>query len=334
MSTLLAQYNNVQPAKNAPTPVNTIETQYPQNLLEYEDYLKIETYKYVTLTEYFASTGLTNFIISPANTQIAEIFGVDNGGNGISAQRFIQGSIIDRIRLPVPDTIQFDDNVQWNVEDLKTIGRFAPSLAKSFAAGGNQQNTAEILQSMAKAVIPEAILGIIESTGFLSSGQAVTQGFNGKILNPYHEQIFKGLEPRTFSCRYKLVPRNLKEQISIKNIIKRLRINALPNYSKQATVSANQSTPANINVFSGLGDRWLTTPNIFNLKFFANGGDMSYLPKLKPCVLTTINANYTPDGVWSTHIDPDGEPAPTAIELQLVFHEVEIITAAEVERGF
>jgi hypothetical protein len=331
MPTVLASSTTPAPTTTV-TNTTTQKHIYPNNLIEvYEDHLKIETYKYVTLSEYFTSKQV-NLLSSSTGAVLPTIFGEDNKGRGIATDRFIKGNVIDEFLLPMPESIQFDDAIQWNLEDLRTLGRFLPTLGEQFAKGGNQASTAETLQSLAKAALPEAIFGIIEATNFFSSGQAITQGFNGKILNPYQEQIFKGLEPRTFSCHYKLVPRNVIEQNQIRNIIRRLRVNSLPDYSKQGIT--NIVTPgANNNAFDGLGDRWLTTPNIFSLNFISKDRQMDYLPKLKPMVLTSISSNYTPDGKWSSHyVENTAQPAPTAIELSLTFHEVEILTGKEVER--
>lgn len=330
MPTVLSQSSTPAPTTTV-TNTTTGKHIYPTNLIEtYEDHLKIETYKYVTLSEYFTSKQV-NLLSSSTGAVLPEIFGTDNKGRGIATDRFIKGNVIDQFLLPMPESITFDDAIQWNLEDLRTLGRFLPTLGEQFARGGNQASTAETLQSLAKAAIPEAIFGIVEATGFFSSGQALTQGFNGKILNPYQEQIFKGLEPRTFSCHYKLVPRNVTEQNQISNIIRRLRVNSLPDYSKQG-ITTITSPGANPNAFDGLGDRWLTTPNIFSLSFNSNNGTMDYLPKMKPMVLTSISTNYTPDGKWSSHYIADKkQPAPTAIELSLTFHEVEILTGIEVE---
>lgn len=329
MPKLLKKYDN--PNNKKPEPTDRVYT-YPQNLIEdYEDYLQIKTYKYVSLSQYFTKKNLTSLISSTTSTPIVK-FGEDNGGIGIARERFISGNVIDTFRLPMPESIQLDDAISWNLEDLKTIGRFAPTVAEQFAKGGDQTNTAQTLSALAKAAIPEGIIGIIEGHGFLSSGQALTQGFNGKILNPYQEQIFKGIEPRSFVCKYKLVPRNKLEQDSIYNIISKLRQNALPNYSKQSLTTSPD--PSINDQFNQLGDRWLTTPNIFNLSFCSKLGEMSYLPQLKPMVLTSISVNYTPDGAWISHLANNDQPAPCSIDITMNYHEVEMITQKEVERGF
>lgn len=309
---------------------------YPENLIkEYVDYLQIETYKYTSLTEYYDYAGVrittnsTGAAVSRASGSSATPISASTNtlegysGKGIAQERFLRGRTINKFQLPIPDAIQIDDAPMWNLEDLRTLGKFLPTFGKQFASG-DLTNAADTLKNLADGAKPEIILGLAEQSQFFSSKEAITQGFNGKILNPYYEMIFKGLQPRTFSCRYKLVPRNLKEQTQIKNIIKYLRVNSLPNYSQQSnTDDAGQNT------FSGLGDRWLTTPNIFNLKFLSAGVTMSYLPRFKPMVCTSVSTNYTPDGGWFTHADA----APNAIELLLRFNEVEIITAKEVEDG-
>jgi hypothetical protein len=319
---------------------------YPDNLSEYGDDMRIKTYKYVSLSEFFVSTDTPPLIPIPGAPPPSVIkrtpFGEDNGGRGIARERFIKGNVIDIFRLPMPDSIQFDDTIAWNLEDLRTIGRFAPTIAEQFARGGDQTNTAETLASLASSGIPEGIIGIIEGLNVFSSGQAITQGFAGKILNPYHEQIFKGLEPRSFSAKYKLVPRNQIEQRSIYNIIKKLRMNALPNYSRQGLTKENQDNPNNL--LSSLGDRWLTTPNVCDVRFMFEGADeIFHLPKLKPMIITGISTNYTPDGAWVTHLTENDRqdtttrrltPAPAAIEIVLSFHEVEIITSVECDQGY
>lgn len=318
---------------------------YPQNLItEYIDYLQIDTYKYVSLTEYFDDAGVrfsTNNngaavprapgspqtpINQSTNTIRGYVAGEGFGGRGIAQQRFLRGRTINTFQLPIPSAIQIDDSPMWNLEDLRTMGKFLPTFGKQFA-NGTMSSAADTLKNLAEGAKPEIILGLAEQSQFFSSKEAITQGFNGKILNPYYEMIFKGLQPRTFSCSYKLVPRNSKEQNEIRDIIKYLRINSLPNYSQQSNTN-----DAAQNTFSGLGDRWLTTPNIFNLKFMSAGKSMTYLPKFKPMICNSISTNYTPDSGWFTHVGSDNSPAPNAIDLTLRFTEAEIITAMEVEK--
>jgi hypothetical protein len=317
---------------------------YPQNLIdEYVDYLQIDTYKYTSLTEYYNTAGVrfatntvgaatprsASSVVTPINQTTNNIQGYvageGFGGRGIAEQRFIRGRTINTFQLPIPDSIQIDDAPQWNLENLRTLGKFLPTFGAQFA-NNDMSSAADTLRNIATGAIPEVILGLVEQSQVFSSQEAITQGFGGKILNPYYEMIFKGIQPRAFTCKYKLVPRNRKEQVDIRNIIKYLRVNSLPDYSAQGITDDTSQ-----NTFARLGDRWLSTPNIFNLRFLSSGVEIGYLPKFKPMICNAILTNYTPDSGWHTHLVDEDQPAPIAIELTLSFTETEIIVAKEVE---
>ena len=59
----------------------------------------------------------------------------------------------------------------------------------------------------------------------------------------------------------------------------------------------------------------------------------------KPCAISGVEVNYTPDGTWSSHTNPNqdkvmpGSP-PTAVELRLNFMETKLIFAQEVQLGY
>lgn len=314
---------------------------YPLNLLsDYSDHIYLTSYQYISLTEYFNYNAVKLQVNTTSTTtpgsgsfNLSKIFGVDNGGKGIAENRFIKGEILSKIMLPMPNDIVISDSPSWALEDLRTMGRFLPTFGNEFAKG-DTTNASETLSALAKAGIPEMLLGLAEQSNLFSSREAITQGFNSKILNPYYEQIFKGIEPRTFTVKYKLVPRNSKESLVIKQLLNTLRTNSLPNYSRQS-----KTDDFTQNGFDGLGDRWLTTPNIFNLEFRTIDDNnvvtpITSLPKFKPMVLTSIAHNYTPDGKWNTHLNDNGEVTPIAIMLELTFAETEIITAKEVEIGY
>lgn len=240
------------------------------------------------------------------------------------------------ILLPVPNDINYSDQLDWSSDKLGILGKMLPALAG--AAVNDPGQMGSIISKMAGAGTPEFVLNAITR---LVPGQlpaeALTSGIGGKILNPYVEQIFKGISMREFNFSWKLVPRNASEQEKIHNIIKTLRYYSLPNYSGSGPV---QATPGaeQFEEINKLEDRWLTVPNIFNLKW-KQAGTKTYiqsLPKIKPCVLKNIQVNYTPDNVWATHINTSGKgisgPAPVAYEVTMAFAETEIITADSVAK--
>lgn len=237
---------------------------------------------------------------------------------------------LSTVLLPVPNDVNYADQLQWGSEALGILGKMAPALAKG--ALTDASGIGDKLSKMAGAGTPEFLLNEIGKVAKFSP-QALTQGIGGAILNPYEEQIFKGVGMREFTFSWKLVPRNSSEQSRIHRIIKALRYYSLPNYS--ARVGINDGVDQNIET-NRLQDRWLTVPNIFELNWVQAGTNnkiIQSLPKIKPCVLKSISVNYTPDNVWATHLANGNGlsgPAPIAYDVSINFAETEIITAADV----
>ena len=166
---------------------------------------------------------------------------------------------------------------------------------------------------------------------------AVTQNINGKIANPYTEQVFGGIGLRDFNFSWKLVPRNRAEQRSIERIIRYLRRAALPDTSETFGKGGSfVDTLGGEGFGAGATDRWLTVPNLFNLRWKqgGDGSEISSLPKIKKCICTNIDVSYTPDNVWATHLDASDQPAPVAIELNISFGETEIIKSSDIAVGY
>lgn len=290
------------------------------------DMLKINIFEYVPISKSGVGSGSLNSL-----SNIQDLTTRNPTGTGAAANS-VQKSSLSTVLLPVPNDITYADQLKWESEDLGILGKMAPALAGSALSGATDLGSK--LSQLASGGTPEFILGKIkEVAGF--SPQSLTQGMAGKILNPYAEQIFKGIGMREFNFSWKLVPRNATEQSRIHRIIQALRYYSLPNYSSSAGIVEGATGVAEET--NKLSDRWLTVPNIFELNWMQAGvaeNRIQSLPKIKPCVLKSITVNYTPDNVWATHISTSSKglsgPAPVAYELSLNFSETEIITAKDV----
>ena len=295
------------------------------------DMLQIDITQYVPI----ASTNLGSTSPFVTNVQSADVFDLVNNKRSATPAR---SKTLAKVLLPVPNDINYNDQLSWSSENIGMLGKMLPSLAGSVI--NDPGNVANKISTMAGAGTAEFILNAIKNIPGAPPAEALTSGIGGKVLNPYVEQIFKGIAMREFNFSWKLVPRNASEQSRIHNIIKTLRYYSLPNYSGSGPVQ-NQGAqdPAIYQVITKLEDRWLTVPNIFNLKWKQAGTETSIqsLPKIKPCVLKNIQVNYTPENVWATHINTSGTglsgPAPVAYEITMAFAETEIITANDVVAG-
>lgn len=297
------------------------ENLYWPTQTELVDHLYIEAFDYVPI----ASTDVA-FTNDRAAGSLSNIQSPENRTAKKSLAEFI---------LPIPASLNYSDALTWQEDGIGAVGKLLPSIAKA-AAGNNAGSLGESINTLAKQGLSGIIASQLNSVGV--NADALTQGIAGKVLNPYREQIFKGIGMREFNFQWKLVPRNQAEQLRIHNIIKAFRYFSLPNYSGQSAFEST-GTDALIDesAFNELSDRWLTVPRVFDLTWRHSGSkDILSLPKIKPSILKNVTVNYTPDGVWATHYynktELDG-PVPVAYELSLQFAETEIITASNVDIG-
>ena len=78
---------------------------------------------------------------------------------------------------------------------------------------------------------------------------------------------------------------------------------------------------------SGQAKLFLSSPDLFLLRYLKNGKDHPFLNSFKPCALTQLNVNYTGAGTYSTY----GDSTPTNIEMRMVFKEINPIYAEDYE---
>lgn len=305
---------------------------WPANLTEVFDYLQLDIVKYIPIGQVTSSTpsntttpsnpvsasDITSGIISLANGRI-------NGGVSNVQLTNPQAKIERTILLPVPENLNYNDSLEWSADKLTVLDKMIPGAMAGIMSGDSGDVTNAIQGAAAGGKIG-VILKALENAGL--NANAITQGIAGKVANPYTEQIFKGIGMRNFDLSWKLVPRSKSEQLKIHEMIKEIRKFALPNYSGSlGTVEGSTS-------LDNLSDRWLEVPHIFRLSWKKpKGGELTSLPKIKPCVLKTVNVSYTPDNVWATHM-VENNPYPVAYNITMNFSETEIITGKDVENGY
>jgi hypothetical protein len=80
--------------------------------------------------------------------------------------------------------------------------------------------------------------------------------------------------------------------------------------------------------FGNMADtsQMITVPKIVRVSFMTGSKLNEYVPQYKPCALTQVDVNYTPDGAWAAY---DGG-APVATELALTFKETKLIYSQEI----
>jgi hypothetical protein len=152
------------------------------------------------------------------------------------------------------------------------------------------------------------------AASYIDNNDAVKLGLNkmGYVFNPQKQMLFTGIEFRQFNMSFTFTPYSSKEAQDIKEIIKLFR-----------KWSAPQKT-------SSYGGMFFNPPAVFQIDFKFNNSQNLNIPKLKDCVIESVEVNYSPNGMWSAH--SDGAPVQTTVSLSL--KELYLVDRTDIENGY
>jgi hypothetical protein len=139
-----------------------------------------------------------------------------------------------------------------------------------------------------------------------------------RALNNAVEAIFTGVDLRTFSFEFRLIPRSKKELETINKIIKLFKFHSLPERVSEQKIG-----------------RHLIFPGEFDIQYMYKGKESQWYPFVSGCVLESVEVSYGPGGESQHIMTEDMEtPAPIEYNLKLQFVETEIMTKEKVLEGF
>ena len=229
-------------------------------------------------------------------------------------------SKLKSIVLYMPEDIQTQFGAGWNAAGFGAAAAGMLGVAGMF-------NTQKDYGALVQAGVSSAFGGAkAASFNFLLQGINAVAGADislnkalgtvtGTILNPNVELAYEAPKLRTFSLKFKLVPRTSLEAKDIKKICDTFKKSMLPKFAGQAIFGATEA--ANL----------ITIPDLCQLYFMKGGSFHPYLPKYKLCGITDVSINYTAAGAYATLTDG----SPVATELTITFLESKLIFAGEVD---
>ena len=178
----------------------------------------------------------------------------------------------------------------------------------------------EVLQKNsgdAMASIGQGLLGnIIGNIPSLTGAREALELSQGAILADRMELAFKGIDKRTFTYTFKMMPRSKKEADEVKKIVDMFKFHMLPEM-------ANGNTRG----------RLMSYPSTFDIKYMFQGNDNTYLNKVSECYLESMDVDYGGDR-YRTYT-PQGDGAPVAeTTITLAFAEMDLVTREKIMEGF
>ena len=206
------------------------------------------------------------------------------------------------IAMHTPNQLQIRYSSQWSDEDTAAF-------AMVQGVGGEIINAIRGLNDNSDVT---GAAGGAAANLFLSkspNGAAVSAA-TGIAANPKKEQTFKGVDFRTFTFDYQFFPRSEKEAQNVLNIIKQFKYHMHP-----------EMKDARNFVY--------LYPSEFDIFYYKNGRENLNMHRHTSCVLTDLNINYTPNGLYSTF----SNGMSTQINVAMTFKELSLITKEKIMDG-
>ena len=274
------------------------------------DYIQISSYEYVPSTSIAAVqafSGAGTFIQRNKPTRASQI---------------ITKKVGNIIQLPMTGGLSESTSVTWNSDTINELNLIAANIAYSAIGADNpieamREAATNALNTAGDLLKDPKVKDQLKAyfAGQAASAPNFVQRATGKIINNNLELLFNGPTLRTFNFQFKLRPRTETEAVLCRNIIKSLKRDSAPKTS--------------------VTNLFLETPNVFLIEYIYQsvgsgvaGGNLvtntehPFMNKIKPCALTSINVNYTPDGSYMTY---ETNGSMVGYDLNLTFQEIEPI---------
>lgn len=205
------------------------------------------------------------------------------------------------IALHIPNQLNVRYGTQWTEEETATAV-MAPLLGEAaLKALGNFDGG----QLGGTAATGAAALGLA-----FGPNAGTVSAATGLAANPRKEQVFKGVDFRTFQFEYQFFPRDANESRNVQNIIKTFKLHMHPEF---------KDTNKFLYVY----------PSEFDISYYSNGVENKNIHRHTSCVLTEMSVNYTPNAAFNTFEDG----SPTQINIQMTFKELSLMDKDKIKAG-
>ena len=258
---------------------------------------------------------------------------------GISRGRNTFGDPMGSCILPIPNRLGVSQGVSWgearaNAVELGAFQAVTNATRRLFGPNSNPDGGGRLLQLLAdggeqaistfntvsdqlgkndgtanagsilNATIAKSILGRI---GINVDTQQFLTRETGAAINPNLELLFAGPQLRTFSFVFNFAPNSTKEAKVVRQIQRWFRQGML----------ARKTTD-----FGNGGSLFLGSPNVFRICYKNNKRRIRSLNTFKICALTSVQIDFTPDGVYQSYEDEDARSQPVRSTMKVDFSEL------------
>ena len=250
------------------------------------------------------------------------------------------------IMLPIPQDLSNTVAGGWQGKSFSGVGRAAIAAI----AGGNNAfalQKAGDFSGNIKAIqesLTTTVLNLVPGVGGNLDINDISGSTKGTVLNPNAELLYDAPELREIGMTFKMVPKNANEAATIRTICNTFRKAALPSWGAAGdddlTFSSKVSYETNGDLSGASargkkdnkisGENFIRVPSLCKFTFMKGNAPHEWLTQYKPCALSNVVVNFTPDNTYATYSDG----SPVATEIRLSFQETKLIFRDDVGKGF
>lgn len=245
-----------------------------------------------------------------AGDVIANITGDEQQGppnpNPARERLSVKSDIAISVALPMPLELPYQDSANWSDDNT--------ALTDLALAGAAQ--IPKVLGGSGSKSIVGGLLDAVSAQSAISAARKVGQRSLGIAIQPRKEMYYDGPVFREFTFSWDLSPKNQSESEKIQKMVNVIRLHSYPD-----RLGGENGT---------FGFEVWKLPSTYKIKFKLGGSDNTKIPKIKPCVATSINFNPNKEGQWKSFEDG----SPMSMNLSITFKEIEVITQKDVKEGF
>ena len=252
------------------------------------------------------------------------------------------------IMLPIPQDLSNTTAANWQGKAFTGLGRSAIAAAAGGSLNFAQQQAQDWTGNIAaiQNSLTTQVLNLVPGVGGNLSVNDISGSTQGIVLNPNAELLYDSPELREIGMTFKMVPRNANEAATIRNICNIFRKAALPawgksgendfsfrnrvSYEKGSGEDTDQGATGRGGSGTIKGENFIRVPSLCKFTFMKGNSPHKWLVQYKPCAISNVVVNYTPDNTYATYSDG----SPVATEIRLNFQETKLIFRDEVDKGF
>jgi hypothetical protein len=245
------------------------------------------------------SAGPSSTIVFPLPKQIVDNLSVNVGGKELGTSGAILGSLAR----------EADGGKQVGQRVINTLTNAKDALEKTGGAlygGEGAANTIQAALSGANFLSRSALSSILPTIG-----QGIEASL-GEAVNPHQTLTFDGVTLKQHTFTWDFAPTDDKESKYIATALHRMKGFSLPRYK---SLTGNQVGGDDAFVGDVMTRGLLKYPKLCYVEFISGGMDDAFFFRMKPCMVSNISIDYTPQG---NALLRGGRPAFITVSMTLV----------------